>query len=94
MVRFYNQALSSQDVANLYNSEAPPPPPPPALNIYTAVELQFDTVAGQTYQIQTSPDLVTWTNFGAPIVGDGNSWSNTYSTRGMPKVFYRVVIVH
>ncbi len=37
--------------------------------IFTAVELEFATEAGTTYLIQSSPDLVTWTNFSDAITG-------------------------
>jgi len=63
---------------------------PPVLNCYTAIELEFLTRTGRAYQLQSSPDLTNWTNFGSQISGDGNSWSKTYSTRGTQKLFYRV----
>jgi hypothetical protein len=90
-VRIYNRALSSQEVNDLFTLESPPPVP--SLSIFTAIELDLSTVNGQNYQIQASPDLLTWTNFDNPIAGDGNHWSKTYSTRGSPILFYRFVIV-
>ena len=63
---------------------------PPMLNAYTAIELEFLTHTGRVYQLQASPDLTTWTNFGPPIPGDGNFWNKTYSARGSARLFYRV----
>ena len=64
----------------------------PAANLsaFTAIELEFVTKVGTTYQLQTSPDLVTWTNFDNAIIGDGNLWKKTYPTRGQGRLFHRV----
>ncbi len=64
----------------------------PAANLsaFTAIELEFVTKVGTTYQLQTSPDLVTWTNFDTAIIGDGNIWKKTYSTRAQPRLYHRV----
>ena len=64
----------------------------PAANLsaFTAIELEFVTKVGTTYQLQTSPDLVTWTNFDSAIIGDGNIWKKTYSTRAQPRLYHRV----
>ena len=47
----------------------------PAANLsaFTAIELEFVTKVGTTYQLQTSPDLLTWTNFKNAITDDGTS---------------------
>jgi N-acetylneuraminic acid mutarotase len=63
---------------------------PPLLYAYTAIKLEFFAKTGRVYQVMASPDLVTWTNFGPVIPGDGNYWSKTYSTRGSRRLFYRV----
>jgi hypothetical protein len=63
----------------------------PVLNLYTAIELEFLTTTGKVHQIQASPDMTTWTNFDAPIVGDGNYWSKLYSTRGQSRLFFRFI---
>jgi hypothetical protein len=62
----------------------------PTLHIYSAVEIEFLTVTGLLYQIQTSPDLTNWTNFGPSFPGDGNIWNKLYSTRSPVRLFYRV----
>jgi N-acetylneuraminic acid mutarotase len=63
---------------------------PPLLYAYTAIELEFFAQTGRVYQVMASPDLVTWTNFGPAIPGDGNYWSKLQSTRGSARLFYRV----
>lgn len=85
-VRIYNRALSDSEVQSLYLLESPL-----VLNIYTAIELGFATQSNQLYQIQASPDLVTWTNFDAEIQGTGSNWFKTYSIRGQPQLYYRVL---
>jgi hypothetical protein len=61
----------------------------PILNFYTALEMEFSTKTGKVYQLEASPDLITWTNFDSVVVGDGNYWSKIYSTRGKAKLFFR-----
>ena len=62
----------------------------PILNIYTAVEIEFLTKTGVVYQIQASPNLFNWTNVGSSFPGNGNIWTNFYSTRGRAHLFYRL----
>ena len=63
------------------------------LNIYTAIELGFLTQSNEIYQLQASPDFVTWTNFDSQIQGTGSNWFKTYSIRGQSQLFYRVEVV-
>ncbi len=60
------------------------------LAAFTAIELEFISKTNTSYYIQASPDLITWTNFEGPILGDGNIWKKLYSTRGAGKSYYRV----
>jgi hypothetical protein len=60
------------------------------LAAFTAIELEFISRTNASYYIQASPDLITWTNFEGPILGDGNIWKKLYSTRGAGKLYYRV----
>lgn len=60
------------------------------VNIYTAVELEWDSKAGKTYQVQTSPDFKSWSNFESPIAGTGQKLYRLYSTRDPARRFYRV----
>jgi hypothetical protein len=64
----------------------------PAANLsaFTAIELEFISKTNTSYFIQASPDLMTWTNFEGPIVGDGNIWKKAYTTRESGRLYYRV----
>jgi hypothetical protein len=39
------------------------------------VEVSWQSVTGRTYQVRSSGDLVGWTNFGSPVVGNGSIFS-------------------
>jgi hypothetical protein len=60
------------------------------LSAFTAIELEFITQNGKTYQIQSSPDLINWTDFDQPIAGNGDIWKKVYSTREQGQRYYRV----
>jgi hypothetical protein len=59
--------------------------------IYTAVEIQLATDPNVLYQIQNSPDMAVWTDL-APIMGDGTVVSKLFSTQGIGRQFYRVIV--
>lgn len=65
------------------------------MEIYPAVELLWETVAGTLYQAQWTTDLNSpvWTNFGSPFIGDGQTKSMFDSTRSetAPVRYYRLV---
>ena len=70
-------------------------PPPPAPGELTSPEIVNGTIVEwianddqKIHQPQFSQDEVTWTNFGAPIVGD--SIQEAFDPNGAP--FYRVVV--
>lgn len=44
---------------------------PELMEAQLAVKLSFGTTVGQTYQLQSSSDLITWANFGDSFVGTG-----------------------
>jgi hypothetical protein len=60
------------------------------LKIYTAVELEFPTQSGKTYQVLSSSDQTVWSNYGSPIPGTGQTMYLLYSTRDANHRFYRV----
>ena len=41
------------------------------LVIDNAVRLRWTALVGTTYQVRSSSNLLTWTNVGTPIIGDG-----------------------
>jgi hypothetical protein len=62
----------------------------PLLKIYTAIELEFFTETSRIYQLQGSPDLISWTNLDSTFPGTGDYWIKFYSTRNQATRFYRI----
>ena len=60
------------------------------VQIYTAVELEINTESGVTHQIQTSTDLLNWTNYESPFLGSGQKLFKLISARSQPKQYFRV----
>lgn len=64
----------------------------PAINtmaIYAAVEVEIPGNLGVNYQIQSSPDLISWVNIGGPMLGQGQPVRILDPSRGTNKKFYR-----
>jgi Concanavalin A-like lectin/glucanases superfamily len=60
-IRIYNQELSPQEVAQLYQLESGA-----WISLVKAVRPSFSQLTiGSNYQLQLSSDLITWTNYGA-----------------------------
>jgi hypothetical protein len=64
---------------------------PLGLRIFPAVEIQFPTTLGATYQLQSSPDMAVWTDMPEFITGDGQVLRKLISTQGNGRLFYRAV---
>jgi hypothetical protein len=60
------------------------------LSIYTAIELDFVALLGQTYQLQRSTNLINWINVGSPITGSNQTVQQLFSTRGTNAQFYQL----
>jgi hypothetical protein len=61
------------------------------VQIYTAAEVAFNTVAGRTYQVQEATSLSSgWQNLGTPIPGTGAAISYVTPTRQNVQQFFRV----
>jgi hypothetical protein len=56
----------------------------------TAIEFTFPSALGKTYRIEGSPDLKTWTTVEDGIAGNGEEIKRFYTTRDMPKRYFRV----
>jgi uncharacterized repeat protein (TIGR02543 family) len=56
----------------------------------TAIEFTFPSALGKIYRIEGSPDLTTWTTVESGISGNGAVIQRFYSTRNMPKRYFRV----
>jgi hypothetical protein len=70
-----------------------PPPNGVHADIFTAVEINWNTLTNTQYQVQWSLSLssTNWTSLGTPIQGTGTNISLFDSTRGQPQKFYRVI---
>lgn len=87
-VRIYNRALSSNEVAALYNLEAPP-----FLRVKKAVYVESPNLkVGTNYQLQLSTDLSTWTNSGAAFTATNSVWRslNYWDVDNWNKLFFRL----
>jgi hypothetical protein len=64
-------------------------PPSEVLAIYPAVEIEVPGASGVRYQLQWSPDLVGWSDFGAVITGAGVPVRILDPVRGTNRRYYR-----
>lgn len=62
-------------------------------NIYTAVQICWDSATNHTYQLQWASSLnsTNWTNLTPPVAGTGTNICVFDATRGHAKRFYRVI---
>ncbi|MBK8038022.1 MAG: hypothetical protein IPK22_12965 [Verrucomicrobiaceae bacterium] len=59
--------------------------------IFPAVEVQWSSVPGVSYQVQWSPDMSQWTNLGELVVASAASTRFFDRTSGAERRFYKVV---
>ena len=87
-VRFYNRALSANEVAQLYAFEGYPP-----LALKKAVYPEaYSLTVSSHYQVQVSSDLLNWTNYGAPFTATSPYWrcTNYWDVDNWNQLFFRV----
>jgi Concanavalin A-like lectin/glucanases superfamily len=87
-VRFYNRALSTNEVAQLYALESAP-----IISIQKAVYLTSSNLwAGTNYQVQASTDLLNWTNQGSVFTATNSSWRSTnyWDVANWNQLFFRL----
>ena len=65
--------------------------PETSLVIYTAVEIRFGAALGQSYRVESSTDLQTWTMVEEHIAGTGGTVARLYSIKEIPKRYFRSV---
>lgn len=56
----------------------------------TAIEFTFPAAIGKSYRIESSSDLQTWEIVESGIAGTGSVIQRFYTTRGLPKRYFRV----
>jgi hypothetical protein len=59
-----------------------------SLQIYTAIEVEYQTEVGKSYALQGSLDLLTWVNIGSPVLGNGQVEDRIFSTKNAGSVNY------
>jgi hypothetical protein len=64
---------------------------PEAIQVFTAVELEFWTNLDTLYQLQSSPDLATWSDSGPTFPGVGDKVTRLASTRPTQHLYWRLV---
>ena len=65
-----------------------------ALRVYTAVEIEYQTERGKTYALQGSISLTNWVDVGAPVLGNGQTVNQIFSTKDSIPGYavYRLVV--
>lgn len=94
--RGFTRPIDSPDIANVQGGDgsdigAYEVNPSTQMAIYTAVEVEFGTTLGRTYRVESSTDMVTWSQVEAGIVGTGGPLTRLYTTRAIPKRFFQAV---
>jgi hypothetical protein len=86
-VRIYARSLSAAEIGNRYQNEFGA-----VITITPAVKLQFPTIVGKKYQLQSSTDLQTWTALGVSFTATSNT-SIRYADALLNDEFYRLQVV-
>ncbi len=81
-VLVFDRALAPDEVARLKDVQD-------VLSVSPAVEITFQGVPGQRYQLQWSADLASWINQGEPWLGTGAEISVTVPTRDIGNRYWR-----
>jgi hypothetical protein len=79
------------EVSSGYSPTNPDSTPETQMVIYTSVEVRFGAALGQSYRVESSINMQSWTPVEAGIVGTGGTVTRFYSIREIPKRFFRAV---
>lgn len=77
------------EVSTGFNPASSASTPESYSEMMTAVEFRFNTVGGQSYKIESSTDLKTWTSTETGIAGIGGTVTRFYSIQSIPKRYFR-----
>jgi hypothetical protein len=86
-VRIYAKSLSAAEIGERYQTEFGA-----TISISTAVKLQFPTIIGKKYQLQSSTDLVNWIPSGPSFTATSNV-TTRYVDALLSDEFYRLQVV-
>jgi hypothetical protein len=68
------------------------PVPVPVLDIFRAVGLQWVSLTSQSYQVQTSMDMSSWTNFDGVISTPPGTTNTVFDSAEQQQKFYRLLV--
>ena len=88
-IRIYNRALSPQESVALYRAEFPGHIPPSLAIAVKSVEVTMQVTPGKNYQLQSSTDLVSWSNVGGPFLATSSEATQDLDV-GVTEKFFRV----
>jgi hypothetical protein len=86
-VRIYARTLSPTEILDTYRTEFGA-----VISIAPAVKLQFPTIVGKTYQLESSTDLATWSPLGSSFTATANT-SSRYVDAAQNDEFYRLRVI-
>jgi hypothetical protein len=86
-VRIYARTLSASEILDRYRTEFGA-----VISIAPAVKLQFPTIIGKTYQLESSTDLATWEPLGSSFTATANT-SSRYVDAAQNDEFYRLRVI-
>ena len=87
----FEDSVAAADLQVTLREILPEPQPDLDLQITTAVEVAFQTFPGGTYQIQSSMDLLEWTDEGDPVLGDGRKFRQFFSAPASSTRVFRII---
>ncbi|MGO8930964.1 MAG: LamG domain-containing protein [Limisphaerales bacterium] len=90
-VHIYNRALADSEVSNLYTNEAAGLVPMLGVVVKTIRINMTQLVAGQTYQLETSTNLPSWTDLGSSFVATNSTAFEDVDIIGTTIGLFRVV---
>ncbi len=90
-VHIYNRALTDSEIQNLYTNEAARLVPTVGVVTKTLRVNMGQLVSGQTYQLESSPDMNTWTNLNSSFVATNATAYEDVDIIGTAVGYFRVV---
>jgi hypothetical protein len=87
-VRFYNRALSSEEIFSVYSFEITPPPPTLSVEV-ARVRVKLGLTPGFRYLLEVSSDLKEWTPTGAAFRATSLDEEQEFQVGAEPR-FFRV----
>jgi hypothetical protein len=90
-VHIYNRALADSEVQTLFTNEVAGIVPTVGVVVKTIRVNMMQLVPGQSYQLESSPDLNTWTNIGSSFAATNSTAFQDVDIIGTVMGYFRVV---